>query len=30
MIADMKDLMTAAYYGTSLEDVRGRREQANA
>nr|WP_142163027.1 bifunctional acetaldehyde-CoA/alcohol dehydrogenase [Cellulomonas sp. SLBN-39] len=27
MIADMKDLMTAAYYGTSLEDVRGRREQ---
>ncbi|WP_029291001.1 bifunctional acetaldehyde-CoA/alcohol dehydrogenase [Cellulomonas sp. HZM] len=25
MIDDMKDLMTAAYYGTSLEDVRGRR-----
>lgn len=30
MIADMKDLMTAAYYGTSLEDVRGRRERAGA
>nr|WP_309134500.1 bifunctional acetaldehyde-CoA/alcohol dehydrogenase [Cellulomonas sp.] len=28
MIDDMKDLMTAAYYGTSLEDVRGRRERA--
>ncbi|MGN8246622.1 bifunctional acetaldehyde-CoA/alcohol dehydrogenase [Cellulomonas soli] len=28
MIDDMKDLMTAAYYGTSLQDVRGRREQA--
>ncbi|OIQ79027.1 aldehyde-alcohol dehydrogenase [mine drainage metagenome] len=27
MLADMKDLMTAAYYGTSIEDVRGRREQ---
>ncbi|QGQ21082.1 bifunctional acetaldehyde-CoA/alcohol dehydrogenase [Cellulomonas sp. JZ18] len=27
MIDDMKDLMTAAYYGTSLEDVRGRRER---
>ncbi|KQY43091.1 bifunctional acetaldehyde-CoA/alcohol dehydrogenase [Cellulomonas sp. Root137] len=25
MIDDMKDLMTAAYYGTSLEDVRARR-----
>jgi acetaldehyde dehydrogenase/alcohol dehydrogenase len=25
MIEDMKDLMTAAYYGTSLADVRGRR-----
>jgi len=24
MIDDMKDIMTAAYYGTSLEDVRGR------
>ncbi|OZB50498.1 MAG: bifunctional acetaldehyde-CoA/alcohol dehydrogenase, partial [Cellulomonas sp. 14-74-6] len=30
MIEDMKDLMTAAFYGTSLEDVRGRREQASA
>ncbi|ADG73954.1 iron-containing alcohol dehydrogenase [Cellulomonas flavigena DSM 20109] len=28
MIDDMKDIMTAAYYGTSLEDVRGRRERA--
>lgn len=28
MIDDMKDLMTAAYHGTSLEDVRGRRERA--
>ncbi|MFS0704095.1 bifunctional acetaldehyde-CoA/alcohol dehydrogenase [Cellulomonas sp. 179-A 9B4 NHS] len=27
MIDDMKDLMTAAYYGTSLEDVRGRSER---
>jgi acetaldehyde dehydrogenase/alcohol dehydrogenase len=27
MLADMKDLMTAAYYGTSIEDVQGRREQ---
>ena len=25
MIDDMKDIMTAAYYGTSLEDVRGRK-----
>jgi len=25
MIDDMKDLLTAAYYGTSLEDVRGRK-----
>ncbi|MBB2923807.1 bifunctional acetaldehyde-CoA/alcohol dehydrogenase [Cellulomonas cellasea] len=30
MLADMKDLMTAAYYGTSLADVRGRREQQGA
>ncbi|WP_208012555.1 bifunctional acetaldehyde-CoA/alcohol dehydrogenase [Cellulomonas shaoxiangyii] len=30
MIGDMKDLMTAAYYGTSLEDVRGRSERAEA
>jgi acetaldehyde dehydrogenase/alcohol dehydrogenase len=31
MISDMKDLMTAAYYGTSLGDVRARRsEQAAA
>ncbi|UZN05274.1 bifunctional acetaldehyde-CoA/alcohol dehydrogenase [Cellulomonas sp. S1-8] len=30
MIADMKDIMTAAYYGTSLEDVRNRRERAGA
>ncbi|MBD7919547.1 bifunctional acetaldehyde-CoA/alcohol dehydrogenase [Cellulomonas sp. Sa3CUA2] len=30
MIDDMKDLMTAAYYGTSLEDVRNRRERAGA
>jgi len=30
MIDDMKDIMTAAYYGTSLEDVRGRRERAGA
>lgn len=31
MIGDMKDLMTAAYYGTSLGDVRARRsEQAAA
>ena len=29
MIDDMKDLLTAAYYGTSLEDVR-RRESAHA
>ncbi|MFC4613863.1 bifunctional acetaldehyde-CoA/alcohol dehydrogenase [Cellulomonas algicola] len=27
MIDDMKDLMTAAYYGTSLEDVRHRRTE---
>ena len=27
MIEDMKDLLTAAYYGTSLEDVRGRRSE---
>ncbi|GCE76353.1 bifunctional acetaldehyde-CoA/alcohol dehydrogenase [Cellulomonas biazotea] len=27
MIDDMKDLMTAAYYGTSLEDVRSRRSE---
>src|SRR5665647_1713516 len=27
MLADMKDLMTAAYYGTTIEDVRSRREQ---
>ncbi len=27
MIGDMKDLMAAAYYGTSVEDVRGRRVQ---
>lgn len=27
MIDDMKDLMTAAYYGTSLEDVRTRRSE---
>jgi acetaldehyde dehydrogenase/alcohol dehydrogenase len=27
MIEDMKDLMTAAYYGTSLEDVRARRSE---
>jgi acetaldehyde dehydrogenase / alcohol dehydrogenase len=27
MIDDMKDLMTAAYYGTSLEDVRARRTE---
>lgn len=27
MLADMKDIMTAAYYGTSIEDVRSRREQ---
>ena len=30
MIGDMKDIMTAAYYGTSLEDVRNRRERAGA
>lgn len=30
MIDDMKDLMTAAYYGTSLEDVRGRSERPGA
>ncbi|WP_129339610.1 bifunctional acetaldehyde-CoA/alcohol dehydrogenase [Cellulomonas endophytica] len=30
MIADMKALMTAAYYGTSLEDVRGRTAEAAA
>ncbi|WP_448059498.1 bifunctional acetaldehyde-CoA/alcohol dehydrogenase [Cellulomonas hominis] len=30
MRADMKDIMTAAYYGTSLADVRGRREQQGA
>ncbi|WP_436231932.1 bifunctional acetaldehyde-CoA/alcohol dehydrogenase [Cellulomonas cellasea] len=28
MLADMKDIMTAAYYGTSVEDVRSRREVA--
>jgi acetaldehyde dehydrogenase/alcohol dehydrogenase len=27
MRADMKDIMTAAYYGTSVAEVRGRREQ---
>ncbi|WP_019134905.1 bifunctional acetaldehyde-CoA/alcohol dehydrogenase [Cellulomonas massiliensis] len=27
MIDDMKDIMTAAYYGTSLEDVRRRRSE---
>ncbi|WP_370526186.1 bifunctional acetaldehyde-CoA/alcohol dehydrogenase [Cellulomonas sp. JH27-2] len=27
MIDDMVDLLTAAYYGTSLEDVRGRRSE---
>ena len=27
MIEDMKDLMTAAYYGTSLTDVRSRRNE---
>jgi len=26
MIADMKDLMTAAYYGTSVDEVRAARE----
>ena len=26
MLADMKDIMTAAYYGTSLGEVRSRRE----
>lgn len=30
MIDDMKAIMTAAYYGTSLEDVRNRRERAGA
>jgi len=30
MIDDMKDIMTAAYYGTSLEDVRSGRERAGA
>jgi len=29
MRADMKDLMTAAYYGTSLDEVRGRKLQAD-
>jgi acetaldehyde dehydrogenase/alcohol dehydrogenase len=30
MRADMKDIMTAAYYGTSVAEVRGRREQQGA
>lgn len=30
MRADMKDIMTAAYYGTSISEVRGRREQQGA
>jgi len=30
MRADMKDIMTAAYYGTSVPEVRGRREQQGA
>jgi acetaldehyde dehydrogenase/alcohol dehydrogenase len=30
MRADMKDIMTAAYYGTSVTEVRGRREQKGA
>lgn len=30
MLDDMKDLMTAAYYGTSLQDVRSRRTAAGA
>lgn len=29
MLADMKDLMEAAYYGTSADDVRSRREQGS-
>ncbi|WP_082812746.1 bifunctional acetaldehyde-CoA/alcohol dehydrogenase [Cellulomonas timonensis] len=30
MLADMKDIMAAAYYGTSLEEVRSRREPVAA
>ncbi|HEY0216150.1 MAG TPA: bifunctional acetaldehyde-CoA/alcohol dehydrogenase [Cellulomonas sp.] len=30
MRSDMKDIMTAAYYGTSVAEVRGRREQQGA
>ncbi|MBX9245688.1 bifunctional acetaldehyde-CoA/alcohol dehydrogenase [Actinotalea ferrariae] len=30
MLADLKDLMTAAFYGTSLQDVRSRRTAAGA
>ena len=30
MLADMKDLMAAAYHGTSIEDVRARRSEAAA
>ena len=30
MLDDMKDLMAAAYHGTSIEDVRSRRSAAAA